>query len=247
MKPGVLYGGVFAGVYLLFVIATIPAKLIFNFVSLPKDVLVENVSGTVWQAEIDRLATKDVELNRVTASLSPWSLLVMDPAVNLSFGDDLLPGPQGEVKVSGLLGELTLTDADILLSANDIARQLDLPVPVTASGDVAVKLDTLVLAQPLCADAQGEVSWRKARASAFEQNVILGQLSADIACEEGALAFNIQPNNDLGLTFSAYLRQGGRFSGQGYLQPGEKFPQQLKAVLPYLGKKDAQGRYRLGF
>ncbi|WP_281559284.1 type II secretion system protein N [Thalassomonas sp. RHCl1] len=247
MKQGTVYAGVFVGVYLIFVIATIPAKLIFNFVSLPKGVVVENLSGTVWQAEIKRLATQDVELNRVTASLSPWSLLVFDPAVSLSFGDDLLPGPQGEVQVSGLLGNLTLSDADILLSANDISRQLDLPVPVNASGDVSVKLDTLVFDKPFCAQAAGLVSWQKAKVTALEQSVTLGPLSADISCEQGALAFNIQPKNDLGLTFSAYLRQGGKFSGQGYLQPGDKFPESLKGALPFLGKKDAQGRYRLGF
>ncbi|WDE11622.1 type II secretion system protein N [Thalassomonas haliotis] len=247
MKQGVVYGGVFASVYLIFVIATIPARLIFSFVALPEHVVVENLSGTVWQAEIKRLATQDVELNQVTASLSPWSLLMFDPAVSLAFGDDLLPGPQGEVKVSGLLGTLTLTDADILLAANDISRQLDLPVPVSASGDVSVQLESLVFDKPFCAQASGLVSWKKAKVTALEQNVALGPLSADIGCEEGALTFTIQPKNDLGLTFSAYLRQGGKFSGQGYLQPADKFPEPLKEALPFLGKKDAQGRYRLGF
>ncbi|WDE05632.1 type II secretion system protein N [Thalassomonas viridans] len=247
MKQGVAYAGVFAGVYLIFVIAGIPAKLLFNFVSLPKNVVVENVSGTVWQAEISRLATPDIELNRVRAELSPWSLLVFDPAVSLNFGDDLLPGPQGEVVVSGLLGSLTLTDADILMAANEISRQLDLPVPVSASGDVSLKLDTLVLDKPFCTRARGRVSWPKARVAALEQNVALGALSADIGCEEGALVVTVDPKNNLGLTFSAYLRQGGKLSGQGYLQPAANFPEPLKGALPFLGKKDVQGRYRLGF
>jgi len=36
-------------------------------------------------------------------------------------------------------------------------------------------------------------------------------------------------------------------SGNGFLKPGAKFPKVLNDVLPFLGKKDNQGRYRLSF
>ena len=55
----------------------------------------------------------------------------------------------------------------------------------------------------------------------------------------------MDPNNNLGLSYRAQVKQGGRVSGSGYLTPAEKFPEQLKAALNFLGKADSQGRYRL--
>lgn len=246
MKQWFTYGAAFICIYLVFVIANIPAKFILNFVPVPKEITLVQVTGTLWQADIAQITNKDMVLQDVSAALSFWSLLVLDPKISLTFGGPLLPGPEGHLNVSGLLSQLTLTDANITLAANDIAGQLDLPVPVTAYGDVDIKLDSLVLAKPFCQQAQGLVSWKKAKLSALEQEVTLGPLSADLGCEEGALVFTIKPENDLGLTFSAYVRQD-QVSGNGYLLPAEKFPAALKSVLPFLGKRDAQGRYRLGF
>jgi general secretion pathway protein N len=43
------------------------------------------------------------------------------------------------------------------------------------------------------------------------------------------------------------LDQSGRVSGNGFLKPGAKFPPELINALPFLGRKDNQGRYRLFF
>ena len=82
---------------------------------------------------------------------------------------------------------------------------------------------------------------------ALEQNIQLGNFNAKISCEEGALALLLSPENDLGVTLNAYLDQSGRVSGNGFLKPGAKFPPALISALPFLGRKDNQGRYRLFF
>ena len=56
----------------------------------------------------------------------------------------------------------------------------------------------------------------------------------------------VDPENNLGLTFVLSVHGKG-IKGQGTLLPGSKFPQPLKAALPFLGKPDKEGRYRLSF
>ena len=98
---------------------------------------------------------------------------------------------------------------------------------------------------PICKELQGDIHWRKAGVTGFEEKVNLGALSATLSCEKGELVADVDPKNDLGLSYRAQLKQGGRFTGSGYLTPGAKFPEQLIAVLSFIGKPDNQGRYRL--
>ncbi len=137
----------------------------------------------------------------------------------------------------------------MLVSANEVAQQLTLPLPVSAQGNIELTINQarINIQSKQCLKIKGEVSWSKAGVVALEQNIKLGRLNADISCEDDALVLIISPKNNLGLTFSAFVRKGGRISGQGYLKPANKFPKALNSVLPFLGKKDHQGRYRLSF
>jgi general secretion pathway protein N len=89
------------------------------------------------------------------------------------------------------------------------------------------------------------LQWRNAGITAFDKKVEFGTLKAKLTCDKGELVVDINPENDLGLSYRAQLKQGGRFSGSGYLTPGTKFPEQLRSALSFLGKPDNQGRYRL--
>jgi general secretion pathway protein N len=246
MKEWFAYGAVFLSAYLFFVVVTLPAKVVLGYVTLPKNVVLQGVSGSVWQTKITEVSYKKVSLHQVTASLNFWSLFTLDPTLKVNFGDALLAGPEGILTVSGLLAQLTITHGEVLISANDIAQQLTLPIPLIAAGNVKIKLDEFILGKPICQQALGRIAWHKAGVTAFDQRIALGTISADMSCQQGALALAIDPKNNLGLTFTAYVRSKGA-SGTGFLKPGKKFPATLQSVLPFLGKADNQGRYRLNF
>lgn len=246
MKKWFAYGAIFLSVYLAFVITLMPASFVLSYVNLPKDINIQKVEGSIWQANISEIHYKKLTLNKVSASLSIWSLLVFDPTLSISFGDPLLLGPEGKFTVSGLLSELKISQGQLLVSANEIAKQLRLPIPMVASGDVNIHIETFMLGKPICQQAQGSIAWKKAKITAFEQTISLGKLGATLNCEQGALALTIDPKNDLGLTFTAYVRSRG-VSGNGFLTPSKKFPPALKTVLPFLGSADNKGRYRLSF
>lgn len=250
------YGAIFFVTYLVFLLVKLPASLLMANVSLPKNITLQGVSGTLWHARIAQLSIAHGDgqrqnIKQVQASLSPWSLLLADPSIELNFGDALVPGPEGSLSVSGLFSVPRIDDGDILVPANlvmgQLAEQLSLPIDITAYGDIAIKLDQLIMDNTQCQVAEGQISWHQAKASAMDQTVILGPLAADVSCDQGALVLTVNPKNNLGLSFSAHIRQNGQMSGNGYLAPGDKFPDPLKNLLPFLGNTDQQGRYRLRF
>jgi len=246
MKNWLLAVGLFLTVYSFFLVKTLPMSVVLGFVSLPNKLLLSEVSGTVWQAKFGNVQYDKVQLSNVTIDISAWSLLTLNPEVDVQFGDQLSVGPEGKLTLTDLLSQLKVTDAELFVAADQIAQQLPLPIPLSASGQVTVMLESFMLGEPICSQVQGKIQWPNSGVKAFNQTIVLGDFSADLACEEGVLALTLAPENNLGLTFSAYVRPTG-VSGTGYLLLGTGFPSQLTSALPFLGKPDRQGRYRLSF
>jgi len=260
MKKWFTLGAIFFTSYIVFILATLPLPWLVNKVTLPNTIMLNGVSGTVWQGEIEQVvfthSANSSQIQQVKTALSFWSLFSLTPKVELVFGDALLAGPEGKLTLAVSQKQLSLTDVELFIPANDIAQQANLPLPVTAKGEIELHLTQVdfSLTEKKCQQANGEVNWARAGIIAMEQNIKVGKLKAKISCEEGDLVVKIAPKNDLGLSFSAYLAMKGsaqnkklRVSGQGYLTPGTKFPVQLKSALPFLGNPDNKGRYRLFF
>lgn len=246
MKMRFTIGAIFLSIYLVFVIAATPANFALSYVPLPQSISLNGVKGTIWNMSIDELVHPKVTVSTIEANLSFWSLFTLDPTISLEFGDTFSHGPSGNLVVSGLLADITIQNADLLMSANTIAQQMPLPLPISAGGDVKVSIEEFVVGKPVCQQVQGSIHWPNAVVSALNETLTLGSLAANLSCEQGALAVIIDEKNELGLSFTAYVR-ATRVGGNGYLTPGIDFPEVLKIALPFLGKADNQGRYRLGF
>jgi general secretion pathway protein N len=247
MKKWFAYGAIFFSVYLVFLIATMPAAWVVSFVNLPKNSQVSELSGTVWQSSAQKVRIDDVEINNVSSELSIISLLMLDPKVMLTFGGALVSGPEGRLTASQLLEQIKITDLDISLAADQIVQKLNLVIPVQAHDFIDVRVDEFVVGKPICEKMKGSIKWKNASVTSLSEKVKLGALSADLSCDKGALTFVIAPKNDLGLTFTAYLRSMNKASGNGFLKPGAKFPEKIRPLLSFIGKADNQGRYRLNF
>ena len=245
MKKWFAYGAIFLSVYLFFIVALLPASIVAKSFPLPKNIKLGAISGTIWQTKITALQYEQLLLEDVRISLSPLSLFMFNPKLEVNFGNSVSKAPEGSLFIENLTGSLTITDANIFVSANDIASQMPTPIPLTAYGSVNINVDEFVVGQPVCQQLSGQINWQNAAITALDERVKLGRYQASLGCEQGAVAVNIDPKNDLGLSFTAYVRKNGQASGNGYLTPGDKFPQQLRPVLEFLGNPDKQGRYRL--
>mgnify|MGYP000371476591 CR=1 FL=1 len=126
MKKVLLYFVVFIVVYLTFLVATVPAQLVLGQVTLPKNVNVSGVSGTIWQSQFKQISHDKIQLNKVRADLSAWSLFSLTPTVDINFGDPVQHGPVGELTLIVLDNELRVEDAKISLAANDIIKNANL-------------------------------------------------------------------------------------------------------------------------
>ncbi len=251
MKKWFAVIAIFLSSYVVFLVATMPLALLINNIELPKSIYIDTVSGSIWQGEIAQVSVSNNQVQKIRTELSFWSLLSLSPRVIVSFGDATSAGAEGKFTLTVSSSKLQLNDVELFVSANDIAKQLPLPIPVTAQGNIELSLTELILDRSeklVCQQAQGQVSWIRSGVVALDNNIKLGKIRAKLDCEQGDLIAKILPKNNLGLSFTTRLSLANqKASGQGYLKPGAKFPAQLKSALSFLGRPDNQGRYPLRF
>jgi len=251
MKKWFAFTAIFLSSYIVFLVANTPLSLVINNITYPKNIVLQGVSGSIWQGEIARVTIDNNAVEKVKTTVSFWSLFSLSPSIQVSFGDAMLSGPEGKLNLTVSSEQLTLTEVELFMSANDIVRQLPLPIPLSAQGNVELFLSEIVIVtgnQLSCSKAEGDVSWSRAGVVALEQNIKLGKFSVEISCDEGNLLAKVSPKNNLGLSFDGVLALATqKVSGKGYLKPGAKFPSQLRSALSFLGRPDNQGRYLLRF
>lgn len=249
MKNWFTGGVIFVLAYLFFMVSQVPAQWVVNKITLPKNVVLQGVEGTIWRANISRIIIDGYSINSVATKVNLLSLMMFNPSVDATFGSALVNGPEGKATLSHLLGDIEVSDTQVSVVANDIAQLLksSLPIPVTAQQFVDVNIEEFVMGKPLCQQLSGTVKWEKAGLKALDQKIALGHLKGKLECEKGIVKFTFDPKNNLGLTFTALVYSPERISGSGYIEPGSKFPTVLKEALPFLGKADNRGRYKLNF
>ncbi|MGJ8692015.1 MAG: type II secretion system protein N [Thalassotalea sp.] len=247
MKKIAGYFSFFLVVYLFFVISQLPAQFIVSQVKLPKNIALHGVSGTVWQANIEQIQTDKITIHDIKARLNFWSLITLNPSAEIKLGDPMKYGPVGFLTINKTGDMFSITDADITIAANEVVQNLNLPLPVTVMGDVNLTVNKFTLGSPLCSELSAIIHWPLAEAKALDESVELGDLKAKLGCEQGAVALTMDENNDLGLSYTAYMRNTKRITGDGYIKPAANFPEKLTPLLSFLGKPDSEGRYRLSF
>lgn len=237
----------FIGVYLLCLLILMPANIVLQWVSLPSKLQLGAVSGSIWHSQISMAKYEKFAVNNINIELSAFSLLLLDPQIDVSFGGALVSGPEGQVTIDGLLTAPRVSNGIMSLRASSVTPYLNLPIPVKAHDFIDIQVDEFIAGKAICQTLTGTVDWKKASVTVLEQKVNLGKLSTNLSCQQGDAILTIDEKNDLGLSFSATVGKGFSTTGNGYLMPNNNTPAAIQQVLPFLGKPDNQGRYRLRF
>ncbi len=245
VKKYLMAATAFILVYVLFVLILAPADKILAKITLPKGVYLNEISGSIYNGRAQTLIVNNQQINNVSWSFNFSSLIYLQPSVDVEFGSNLASGPRGNAQVSNFGAELLITDAKVNIGANELLTKFQLPFDLRAGGDINLSLNEFALGKPVCKVAVGDVQWSKAHVNAMDEDVELGNLQAELGCKNGILSLTVNADNDLGLDFTAFVGNRMRVSGQGYIKPGAKFPENVKPLLSLLGTKDSQGRYKL--
>lgn len=75
-KPSVKYSFAVVGLYLIFLLATAPASILFSNIKLPANLRLTSISGTVWNGRIEQVEFSGIQVGSVQWVVQPLALLL---------------------------------------------------------------------------------------------------------------------------------------------------------------------------
>ncbi len=244
----ILLTGLFAvACYLFFLIGQCPVARVLPWLPLPPGLVLSGPSGTLWQGDLEQVLWQGKMLPKVGWRLPLTSVLLFDPVIELSFKDRNTLYGTAEL---GWARGMRLRDVDIQTDADWLLSQapLRLPVPVTATGDVRLRLDELIVTPQQCVTLAGQLLWRGAEVQSPMGALRLDDVAAQLSCKQGQWVAKLTQNSkQLKLEGDGELDFKGNYKFQGKLTPGSELPDSFAQGVNFLGQRDSQGAIRLNY
>ena len=244
MKKSMLLGlGLSA--YAVFAVALAPASVWLKLLPIPADVALGPVSGTLWSGQIMGVQRAPLYFPQLNWQLNLSPLWRGQVGLQLQ-GGTLKDSSQPYVQldVSAGVGGLSVQQSVLRLPIAGILPQLQLPMPVDASGELVVNLQQLTLGQPYCTDLLGTASWQQARFKAPTGWIDLQAIHAKLNCETGHVQLVTSEDNPLGLLVKAELLADS-YRINGSLKPATSMPKEVHQAMQFVGQPTADGRFPL--
>lgn len=231
-------------IYLIFLIANLPASQVISRVTLPSNVSMHNVAGTLWQG-----TAQSVEVNGLRVANLDWQLSFI-PLLWGSVSLELDGGSVRQADQISLVGELTTNWSDFSQLASDdfilyiptdqVLANVSLPLPVKAGGRFRVIINELEFEQQCQAlNANGE--WLNAQVAGTQGPIQLGSFGAILSCVDNVIVAQVAEPNKLGLSLEARVSGMRDIAVEGQFKPDANLPEEVHQAAQFFGQADTQG------
>ncbi len=228
--------------YVLFLLATIPAQQIWQFIPQQNrtQLQISHLQGSLWSGKVDRLQLGHLSLGQLDWNLNPLPLFLGQIAL--------------ETKIRGPLGELqshiTLsTDGSLqatTLSGRIPAESLNpYTLPATLQGEITLKIQKFLFQASQKLQMEGEMHWRNASINML-QSVELGDVRLLTKAEgNGSIVHINNEKSALGIEGTIKLGANGRYSVNLALMNRDSGRKDIRSLLQMLGRADAAGKVHI--
>jgi len=244
MKKSILWGcGLTA--YVLFAVILAPASLWLKLLPLPADVKLGAVSGTLWSGHIAGVQRAPLYFPQLNWQLQLAPLWRGKIGVTLQGGelrDTELPYLQLAVELG--VGSVDVRQSTVRLPVAGIMSQLQLPMPVDATGALVFNIQQFALGQPYCNALAGNASWQQAKFKAPNGWIDLNAIHSTLSCDAGNISLQTSDDNPLSLRVKAEVLAGS-YRIAGSLKPAPSMPNEVHQAMQFVGQPDGEGRFPL--
>ncbi|MDC0610016.1 type II secretion system protein N [Vibrio sp.] len=238
MRNKLTLGGLLFTVFLVSVIAHIPAQVIFLFdQKLPKALVVSDVSGSIWNGKSTNIlwqqGNRTVDLGAVNWKIDWPALFLGKLALDTRFGQNSSMDLSGKGKLTLSVGQIEIDSLTIRFPIDKVVQQLTLPVPYSASGYGMVTAQNFIWQkeQGLCTSGSGVIQLNNAELNVLSQEYDLGLVKVNLSCEGSDIAFR-------GNQSSVMLQSGAQghiaqrqFGAEGSITPKQNVPSALINIM----------------
>ncbi|WP_240778886.1 type II secretion system protein N [Shewanella sp. SNU WT4] len=238
---------VFVLLYLVFMVTLFPANVAISWLTLPKNISLSGVSGSVWAGKIAQANIDGRQLDNLSWQLLPAQLLKGQAAAEIIIGNRA-SAVNGKAWLGYSAAGLALKDVRIEAPLKWIIGNTRLPFRAEAQGDITVMLAGFKQGTPWCEALDG-----KAFASDLQVNnqfgkYPLGELQVAMSCTDGQVQVAMdEATNGLGISGTAVVGDKMQLVLDAKIRETDTMPSDLKKALSFLGRSDDMGYYPLKF
>ena len=228
--------------YLFFLITSIPATVILSFVTLPDNVKLSSISGTIWSGEASKLKMSGVDLGSIKWELHPLNLIIGELSADVSVVNNK-QYINTEMSLSSS-GKIELEETRFLIDLSSL-QPLIYGMPFSYAGKASGYFPVSFFHKNNYVGLNGKLSLTSMEMLS-PQHQSFGDFIVDFRAEkEGATSGKIKDSGGvLNLTGQLMLNKNGQFNFSAKLAARES-GSSLEKALSFLGRKDASGRVQI--
>lgn len=231
-------------VFLVSLVATIPARWAQQFLPDGTAVNLQSVDGTIWNGEAAELIWQNNPLGKLEWSVKPMTLLTGKLGLDFKLSDDALNADGTALVYRDQVVVLKQTSANAEVNALPLARS---KLPVELEGRVEVDMEKVVIKDNAVHAAEGIINWRNARITA-PILLPMGEVTMEVSGTKGNLKGELKSNKSAVDTRGTLeLTNKGQLSSNIKLKPNAQTPEDIKELLPALGKPQRDGTVTLTY
>lgn len=234
-------------IYLVFLIALLPASFVVKMAPIPNGISLNGVSGSIWSGSIEAVEIQKRQLEQVQWQLSPWGLFLGQARLDLVIGNrGTAVNGKGLVTLS-----MSGVDAEGLrfeAPSSFLLGNSRLPFRTKIGGDISLFVETLEQGTPWCEQLNGKLFLNSANVTNQFGNYPLGDIELGLSCVDGNVRVKSDETmNQLGLAGTVVLQAEKVIQVSAKIKETPSQPEDLKKALAFLGKKDSQGYYPISY
>lgn len=235
--------------WLLFMLASLPAAVVYRYAPVPEFIRLSGLSGTFWQGRAEAVVVDGLLLPEVRWSINPLSFISQKLVADFTLGNLQTPlSAQGQLELTDTRVKLSNLQGDVEASWLQTRLGKAIPAPVSVSGVITLALEQGAFDANGCTRLTGQLGWQRGIISNPYGQLPLGQAQAVLDCRNGALQAEIsQSSPALSLDGQLSLEPRGRYQFSARLKPGAQMPDPLRQGLPLFSQTGADGRYVLNW
>ena len=231
--------------YFIFLFATIPASFAFSrLAETSLQLRYGTASGTIWKGEVNNLDVSGLRVSRAHWDMHAWRLMLAQLSVNVGLNIDRSVA-NANITLP-FFGNTMVKDVRAAFPLQTLSQFGYLPGN-TASGDLAVRLDELILEEYRPVSAQGEITLNNLVLN-VAGNMPLGNFRAVISSESGSIRAAVNDTQGpLNLQAMFSLSPEGNYDIDGTVSLRDTTQQDLARGLGLVGQADATGAHQIQF
>lgn len=230
--------------YIFFILKNIPAGFVLSQISMPANVVLSSVSGTLWKGTVAKVRYLNIDLGELNWNLHPLNLLTgnLSADVFLGTGEEYV---KSEVEMT-ISGKIKLEETRFSMKLSSL-QPLTYGMPVAYSGKIEGYLPVSYIRKNNYMSINGNVSFSNLMLLS-PQEQLLGDFSLGMRAEnDGATSCLIRDvAGPFELNGKCSLTKKGKFSLLSTIAVREA-NSDLDSMLRFLGNQDSTGRVAFNY